>query len=463
VSRTDVPGSPPAARMARGKEKSLLRRHPWVFSGAVGEAPRRASFGDTVDLVSSDGEFLARAAWSPESQIRARVWTFDESEAVDDAFFARRIEAAVRARERLAADSGFRGNAMRLVHGESDGLPGLVVDRYGDVVVCQFLAAGVERWHAAIVAALASATGAASIYERSDADVRAKEGLPERTGLVHGVEPPALVEIEESGRRYLVDVREGHKTGFYLDQRFGRDAAVRWCAGREVLNAFAYSGGFSVAALAGGAARVTDVDTSAAALALARRNVEANLRGHGGERSAQNEGQNARASEAEGGRASESESGRASESESGRATDAESAGASGGTGGDDGATRYEAVEADVFALLRRYRDSRRSFDAIVLDPPKFVDARAHLDKGARGYKDINLLAFKLLRPGGVLLTFSCSGLVSTELFQKIVADAAVDARRDAVIVERLAQPPDHPVSLAFPEGAYLKGLVCRVR
>ncbi len=377
-----------------------------MFSGAIEEAPRRASFGDTIDIVSAGGEFLARAAWSPESQIRARVWTFDESEAVDEAFFARRIEAAVRARERLATEAGFRGNAMRLVHGESDGLPGLVVDRYGDVVVCQFLSAGVERWYGPIVEALASATGAATIYERSDADVREKEGLQPRAGLVCGLEPPALVEIEESGRRYLVDVREGHKTGFYLDQRLGRDAAARWCAGREVLNAFAYTGGFSVAALAGGAAKVTDVDTSAPALALAARSV-----------------------------------------------------AAGGYEGD----RYEAMEADVFALLRRFRDSRRSFDAIVLDPPKFVDARAHLDKGARGYKDINLLAFKLLRPGGVLLTFSCSGIVGPELFQKIVADGAVDARRDATIVERLSQPADHPVSLAFPEGAYLKGLVCRVR
>jgi 23S rRNA (cytosine1962-C5)-methyltransferase len=316
VSRSAV------ARLARGKEKSLLRRHPWVFSGAIDEPPRRAGFGETVDLVSADGEFLARAAWSPESQIRARAWTFDESEAVDDAFFARRISAAVRARERLAAEAGFRGNAMRLVHGESDGLPGLVVDRYGDTLVCQFLSAGVERWQVAIVAALAGETGATSIYERSDADVRGKEGLPSRTGLLHGSEPPPLVEIDESGRRYLVDVREGHKTGFYLDQRFSRDAAARWCAGREVLNAFAYTGGFSVAALAGGATKVTDVDTSVPALALGARNVAA---------------------------------------------------------GGFGADRYEAIEADVFSLLRRFRDSRRSFDAVVLDPPKFVDARAHLE------------------------------------------------------------------------------------
>lgn len=245
-----------------------------------------------------------------------------------------------------------------------------------------------------------------TIHERSDADVREKEGLPSRVGLMRGREAPERIRIEESDRCYLVDVREGHKTGFYLDQRLGRDAVARWSAGAEVLNAFSYTGGFSVAALRGGATRVLDVDTSAAALEMAKENVAANGLAAG---------------------------------------------------------RYETLEGDVFALLRKFRDSRRSFDVIVLDPPKFVDARAHLDKAARGYKDINLLAFKLLRPGGILLTFSCSGLMPPELFQKIVADAAVDARRDAALIERLSQPADHPVALPFPEGAYLKGLVCRVR
>lgn len=414
-------------RLAPGKEKSLLRRHPWVFSGAIGDEPRRVGMGDTVDLVSATGDFLARASWSPESQIRARVWSFDANETIDEDFFRRRIERAIDARRDVIAPGAeilggpgqlapwqaaghATGNALRLVHGESDGLPGLIVDRYGDVLVCQFLAAGVERWHHAITTALAELTGAATIYERSDADVRDKEGLVARTGLISGAEPAPLVPIDENGRRYLVDVREGHKTGFYLDQRLGRDAASRWCRGRDVLNAFSYTGGFSVAALAGGARSVVDVDTSAGALALARQNVEAN--GFGREATA-------------------------------------------GSGG------YDQIEGDVFSLLRRFRDSRRTFDAIVLDPPKFADARAHLDKAARGYKDINLLAFKLLRPGGILLTFSCSGLMTGELFQKIVADAALDARRDAALVERLAQPPDHPVALPFPEGAYLKGLVCR--
>lgn len=420
-------------RLAAGKEKSLLRRHPWIFSGAIAEAPRRAAFGDTVEVVSYRGDFLARASWSPDSQIRARVWTFDEGVVVDADFLRDRLLASVAARDGLLAGFGAAGgrsgpmppassgvaasgNALRLVHGESDGLPGLVVDRYGDVVVCQFLAAGVERWQGVILEVLAGLDGVRSVYERSDADVRLKEGLPRRSGLRSGAEPEQLVDVFENGRRYRIDVREGHKTGFYLDQRLGRDAAMRWCRDRDVLNAFSYTGGFSVAALAGGAATVLDVDTSGAALALARRNVEAQKTCLGTW--------------------------------------------PGTTPG--GPPVYDAVEADVFALLRTFRDSRRTFDAIVLDPPKFAEARSHLDKAARGYKDINLLAFKLLRPGGVLLTFSCSGLMPADLFQKVVADAALDAGRQARLVERLGQPPDHPVDLAFPEGAYLKGLVCVV-
>jgi len=417
----------PAVRLAPGKEKSLLRRHPWVFSGAILEEPQRASSGQTVDVFSTGGEFLARAAWSPESQIRARVWTFDDDEAVDEDFFRRRIVRAIELRRAVAGNHdaaagaamnaaaeerslpalpGWNGedNAIRLIHGESDGLPGLVVDRYDDTLVCQFLSAGTHRWQREIVQVLAAIRGVRSVYERSDADVRDKEGLAPSCGLLAGIEPPPAITILENGCRYRVDVREGHKTGFYLDQRRGREAAARWCRGRDVLNAFAYTGGFSVAALAGGAASVVDVDTSASALELARANVEAN------------------------------------------ALDP---------------ARYDQIHGDVFTVLRRFRDSRRTFDAIVLDPPKFADARAHLDKAARGYKDINLLALKLLRPGGILLTFSCSGQMTNELFQKIVADSAVDARRNVVIVEKLAQASDHPVLLAFPEGAYLKGLVCR--
>ncbi|HYC00997.1 MAG TPA: class I SAM-dependent methyltransferase [Candidatus Limnocylindrales bacterium] len=393
--------STPVIRLRGDKERSLLRRHPWIFSGAILREDAGIEPGQTVDVVGEDHAFLARGAYSPSSQIRVRVWTFEEDETVDEGFLRRRLQVAMHARRDLVRGS----TAVRMVNAESDGLPGLVVDRYGDVLVCQFLSAGVEAWRAAIIEALADLGAAACLYERSDAEVRAKEGLEQRSGLLRGQEPPALVEVVENERRYLVDVRRGHKTGFYIDQRSGRDAAQRWAGGRSVLNAFSYTGGFAVAALRGGAAGVLSIDSSRDALELARRNLE--LNGLADERS-------------------------------------------------------ENVEGDVFALLRRFRDARRSFDMIVLDPPKFAESRAQLDRAARGYKDINLLAFKLLSPGGVLLTFSCSGLMQPELFQKIVADAALDARRDAQILERLEQPPDHPVATTFPEGGYLKGLVCRV-
>jgi 23S rRNA (cytosine1962-C5)-methyltransferase len=382
----------------------LLRRHPWVFDGAIERAEGDPRSGATVEIVAADGRRLGVAAWSPESQIAARVWSFEPDSKIDDAFFRARIERAVEFRRALPGRADARG-AERLVNAESDGLPGVIVDRYADVVVCQFLSAGAERWRETIVEQLVAVCAPASVYERSDADVRAKEGLESRAGVVYGSEPPAHVEIAEGPCRFLVDVRNGHKTGFYLDQRENRFAIGELAPERSVLNAFAYTGAFAVHALKAGADSVTNVDTSAEALELAVQQAALNE-----------------------------------------------------VTGD----RLESVHADVFHELRRFRDSRRSFDVVVLDPPKFADAKAHVDRAARGYKDINLLAFKLLRPGGVLMTFSCSGAVSTELFQKIVADAAVDAGRDARIVRHLGQAPDHPVALGFPEGAYLKGLVCAV-
>jgi 23S rRNA (cytosine1962-C5)-methyltransferase len=296
-------------------------------------------------------------------------------------------------------------SALRLVNAESDGLPGVIVDRYGEYLVCQFLSVGAEYWRREIVTLLADLMPFAGIYERSDVDVREKEGLPLATGVLAGSPPPDLIEIDEYGVRFAVDVRSGHKTGFYLDQRDNRALVAEYAEGREVLNGFAYTGAFGVWALRGGAVKVTNVESSAAALDLARRNVELN------------------------------------------GFDAE---------------RVENVAGDVFHVLRQYRDARRQFDLIVLDPPKFADSRSQIEKASRGYKDINLLAFKLLRPGGLLFTFSCSGLVTPDLFQKIVAGAALDSGRDVQIVRRMTQAPDHPVALNFPEGEYLKGLVCRV-
>jgi 23S rRNA (cytosine1962-C5)-methyltransferase len=385
-----------------GRDKSLRQRHPWVYSGAILRVEGAPLAGDSVALHGADGTFLASAAWSPASSIRARVWSFDPGAVIDDAFLAARVRAAVQARDGLL-DADHTG--CRLAHGESDGLPGFIADRYGDVAVVQLLTAGAEAWRDALIAALRDESGCGTVYERSDADVRALEGLGTRSGLVFGALPVPLTLVE-GGLRYRVDAAHGQKTGFFLDQRDNR-ARVRLLAHeRDVLDCFCYSGGFTVSALSGGARSVLAIDSSGEALALARANVADN--------------------------------------------------------GFD-AARTEWRDADVFAELRRLRDARAAFDLVVLDPPKFAPTTQHAEKAARAYKDINLLGLKLLRPGGLLATFSCSGGVSPDLFQKIVAGAALDAGADAAIVGRFGASADHPVALAFPEGEYLKGLLVRKR
>jgi len=392
-------------RVRAGKERSLLRRHPWVFEGSI--AGGKADSGETVRVESSDGRFLAWAAYSPQSSIRLRAWSFDEHERIDAEFFVRRIAAAIAMRHRLAVAS----DGVRLVHGEADGLPGLVVDRYGDTLVAQFLAAGVERWKSAIADALLEKTGTARLYERSDTSARNREGLPAATGWLRGdgdgagdAEPSTDLEIREHGWRFALDIANGHKTGFYLDQRDNRRffaELVRHFGVERVLNCYCYSGGFSVAALAGGAQHVLAVDSSAPALARAEANVAAN--------------------------------------------------------GFD-ASRHEVACADVNAQLRALLQDRRSFDAIVLDPPKLAPTVAHAERAARAYKDINRLALTLLAPGGLLFTFSCSGGIDVDLFHKIVAGAGIDAGVDGFVHARLAAAPDHPMTIEFPEGEYLKGL-----
>jgi 23S rRNA (cytosine1962-C5)-methyltransferase len=386
------------------REKSLIGRHPWIFSGAVNRAPEDIEAGDTVDVLAAGGRWLARAAYSPRSQIRARVWTFDQSETIDTGFFDRRLQRALGLRQSIVNRS--ETTAFRLVSAESDGLPGLIVDRYDRWLVCQFLTTGAEKWKATIVDALVRhIPECKGIFERSDVDVRNKEGLHPVRGTLWGDDPPDPIDIMENGCHYRIDVRKGHKTGFYLDQRDNRALVAAHAVGAEMLNCFAYTGGFAVAALAAGAARVVNVDASASALDLAREHVSVN-------------GLNGRPVE------------------------------------------YET--GDVFSLLRQYADAGRHFDLIVLDPPKFVKSKGDLMRASRGYKDINRLAFMLLNPKGILFTFSCSGLMGRDLFQKIVADAALDAGRRAVILRWLSQAPDHPTALSFPEGSYLKGLICRV-
>jgi 23S rRNA (cytosine1962-C5)-methyltransferase len=386
--------------LKHARDKSLRRRHPWVFSGAIERVEGEPASGETIEVCSGGGEFLALAAYSPRSQIRARAWCFERG-AVDAAFFERRIEDAAAVRTGLGIDR--TTTAYRVVHAESDGLPGIIADRYGDTVVLQLSSAGPERWREALAAALARLPGVVRVWERSDAEVRALEGLRPRTGLLAGRPLSGPAVMREHDLSFRVELDAGHKTGFYLDQRDNRLLLRSLAHGKDVLDCFSYTGGFALNALAGGARSVLAIDSSALALETARANVEQNR-----------------------------------------------------------LPVAEWVEADVFQMLRRLRDQGRSFDAIVLDPPKLAPTAAHAQRAARAYKDINLLAFKLLRRGGHLMTFSCSGGVTADLFQKIVAGAALDARVDARIEAWLHAAGDHPVALHFPEGEYLKGLLLRV-
>lgn len=389
--------------LKKDREKSVERRHPWVFSGAIGEIKGVPASGDAVQVRSSAGKVLGYGHYSAASQIAVRLWSFDKSICLDVALLRERMARAHAYRQALIDHN--TTNCYRLINSEADGLPGLIVDRYNDFLVCQFLSAGVEKWQSEIVEELGKLGTVKGIYNRSDADVRAKEGLESAAGVLFGETPPDLVEVMENGSRFYIDVKQGHKTGFYLDQRDNRQILGEYASNREILNCFSYTGGFGVYGLKSGAGKVTNIDASAPALELLRKNMA--LNGF-----------------------------------------AES--------------RYDAVCGDVFGLLRQYRDRGNQFDLIVLDPPKFVESKNALMSGARGYKDINLLALKLLKPQGLLFTFSCSGHVDAQLFQKIVADAAVDAQRDIKILRRLEQSRCHATLLSFPEGDYLKGLVVGV-
>lgn len=416
----------PAITLKPGREKSVRNRHPWLFSGAIERIDRSAQDGDTVEVLAADGAWLARGYLNRRSQIQVRLLTWSQDEAIDQGFWRRRLQRAIAGRAALSADA--QTDAYRLVYAESDGLPGLIVDRYGDWLVVQCLTLGIERVKSLLVELLAELCQPQGIVERSDVDVRGKEGLAPADGLLWGRLPhehaaaeaqadgsaaaprspnaPGLLQVVEHGQRFLVDLLAGQKTGFYLDQRENRRRVAAYCAGGRVLNAFAYTGGFAIHALAAGARHVTNLDSSLEALTLGERILALN--------------------------------------------------------GFDPDAQAEGVAGDVFQVLRAWRAAGERYDVIILDPPKFAHSQGQVERAARAYKDINLLAMQLLRPGGALATFSCSGLVSAELFQKIVFGASLDAGRDVQIVERLSQAPDHPVLLSFPEGEYLKGLICRV-
>ena len=401
------------------RDRSVRKHHPWIFSGAI--AFGEAGVGETVEVASAEGEMLGYGSFSPASQIRVRMLSFDPKRVPDGAYVAELVAQAISRRAAFFAPESTT-NACRVINAESDGLPGVVADYYDGYVVCQLTSAGAEHWKQTVVHALMKGVpGAKGVAERTDVDVRAKEGLLSHAetqrrggvaefGVLAGEEPPELIEIREGDIRYFVDVRNGHKTGFYLDQRDARSAVGALAKDREVLNCFCYTGGFGLAAAAGGAKHVTQVDISHDALELAKKNEELTL----GE---------------------------------GRMTE-------------DG-RRFAYVEADVFHYLRKCRDEGRTFDLVVLDPPKFAATKSQVEKAARGYKDINLLAMKLLKPNGILATFSCSGAMTSELFDKVLAEAAVDAHRDFQMIGRTRQGADHPVALNFPEGLYLKGVILR--
>ena len=389
-----------------GRDKSAIRRHPWIFSGAIDTVSGEPEFGESVEVYAYNGDFLGIAAYSPTSQIRARFWSFFEKTEIDELFFEERLETAIQLRESRGFSISNPLSAFRLIYAENDGIPGCIIDKYGEYYSVEILAAGPEKHREIIYKVLAKKTGCKGIFERCDSDVRKKEGMEKRTGVVYGIVPETPIPMEENGIRFLIDIRNGHKTGYYLDQRDARKRIGELSSGKKVLNCFCYTGGFGLFALKGNASHVYQVDVSKSALKIAK------------ELLIENKLPTAKATH---------------------------------------------TEADVFQYLRKCRDKGETFDLIVLDPPKFVEAKDHLQKGARGYKDINLLAMKLLSPNGMLATFSCSGLMDMSLFQKIIADAASDAKKDMQIIERFGQPADHPISLAFPEGQYLKGLLVQLK
>lgn len=395
----------PTLILKPGKERALLRRHPWVYSTGVANVKGKPQSGDTVKIVDNKGNFLAWGAYSPESALRARCWSFNEQDVINEEWIRARVFEAIRSRDDLKS----RTNAIRLIFGEADFLPGLIVDQYDTQLVTQFQAAGVEKWRSEIGKALADATGLTQVFDRSDAATRAREGLPERKEVLEGEEPPEKIQIDEDGILYGVDVRMGHKTGFYVDQRDNRRLARQLAEtfrkvhgrGMRALNCFCYTGGFSLALAKGGAEEVISIDSSADALEMAKSNAKLN---------GFNESQ------------------------------------------------MKWVEANVFEQLRKYRDAGEKFDLVILDPPKFASSHHHVEKAARAYKDINLNGLRLLNEGGQLLTFSCSGAIDVDLFQKIVAGAVIDAKTDAWMISRLGAGSDHPLLMTHPEGEYLKGL-----
>jgi 23S rRNA (cytosine1962-C5)-methyltransferase len=386
-----------------GRDKTARQFHPWIFSGAIAKTAGSLKPGEIVRVLDNKGEFVAYGYFNSSSQIRVRLLEWDEETAVDDTWWYSRLQEAISRRENLFHNNKI--DAYRLVYGESDFLPGLIVDKYADYIVIQILSAGIENIKRLIIDSLEKQIKPNGIFERSDSETRALEGLSPAVGLVAGNTPPDLVEIVEYGLKFLVDIKSGQKTGFYLDQRDNRQAISEYANECEVLDCFSYSGAFAVNALAGGADNVVMVDSSAQSLGLAGENIRLN---------------------------------------------------------EFDLSKVESIEGDVFKMLRAFRSKERKFDMIILDPPKFAPTKSDLKRALSGYKDINLVALSILKPGGILATFSCSGAVDSQTLQTVLFWASIDIKRPVQILKTLSQGADHPRLVSFPESEYLKGFICRV-
>jgi len=389
--------------LKKGRAKTARQFHPWIFSGAISKTDANIAAGEIVRVLDSRREFVAYGYCNPASQIALRLLEWDEDRSMGERWWCDRIARAIAGRKNLLDDK--TSNCCRLVFGESDGLPGLMVDKYENQLILQSSTAGIDRAINAITAALVELLKPATIYERSHVDIRKLEGLPGRVGGLHGEPPPERLIVTANDLKFYVDVKTGHKTGLYLDQRFNHRLVAAQAENLELLDCFCYTGAFSLHGIKAGAKSAVLVDSSAEFLAAARDNFKLN-------------------------------------------------------GLDGGKVEY--IKGDVFTVLREFADSDRRFDMVILDPPKFAASRANLKRALAGYKDLNLQAMKLLKPGGLLATFSCSGAVTEADLKTVLFWAALDAGKQVQILQTLYQGPDHPRSIYFPEAEYLKGFLCRV-